>query len=279
MSKHGILVHGGAGDGTPDDGVSTTMNGIADESYSILDGGGRAVDVALHCITRMEDDGAFNAGAGSCLTSDGTIEMDAGMMNGKTMECGGVGAIKHVRNPIMVAWHVMSGSAHSLVVGGGASEFARSHGIQRHEIAPGRVQLRGLEAAREKYGTVGCVVLDKDGDLAAAVSTGGVWGKTPGRVGDSAIVGAGYYAKNGAGAAVTTGNGDVLMKSCAAKRACDIMESGAAAQAAADLTIRELGCMRGGLGGLITVDYTGRTGVSYNTGMMYHSCRSGRTRS
>lgn len=275
MPRYGILVHGGAGDGRPDDAASGVLRDAVRRSHSALDRGAGAVGVARACIVMMEDSGAFNAGLGSCLTRDGTVEMDAGMMDGSTMRCGGAGAVRDVRNPIDVAWHVMTGSGHSLIVGEAASEFARLHGIRRHAMVPRRGQLARLAAIREEYGTVGCVVMDRNGNIAAAVSTGGVWNKAPGRVGDSAIAGAGYYAKGGVGAAVATGNGDVIIKSGVSRRVCDLLESGMTVQDAADSAISELGRLGGGKGGVIALDWDGGAGVSFNTGMMYHSSRFG----
>ena len=273
MAKTGILIHGGAGSGTIDKRADPVMNDVIKEAFDLLDEGQEAIDVVCYAITMLEDSGRFNAGIGSCLTREKTIEMDAGIMDGRTMQCGGIGAIKNIKNPIKAAKNVMYKSDHSLIVGNEALKFSLLTGIQKYDMIPSNEQLKKLQTlTAEKFGTVGAVVIDKKENIAAGVSTGGIWNKTPGRVGDSAIVGAGYYAKNGVGASVATGNGDVLMKSCISKTICDMLKT-KNVQSATNSAINELGLLDGGKGGVITVDKNGDIGISFNTKIMYYAHR------
>ena len=268
MVKYGILIHGGAGAKTNKEGIQPIMSRVVDEAHILLGEGHTAVDVACRAVVIMEDSGVFNAGIGSCLTQTKMIEMDAGIMDGQTMQCGGIGAIKNIKNPIIAAKNVMYESDHSLIVGNEALKFSMSYGIQKYDMIPTDEQLKKLKIlTNEKFGTVGAIVIDKKKNIAAAVSTGGVWNKIPGRVGDSAIVGVGYYAKNGIGAAVATGNGDVIMKSCISKTICDMLEF-KNAQSAADSAIKDLGILEGGKGGVIVIDKNSNIGISFNTETM-----------
>ncbi len=269
MCAYGIIIHGGAGDSDTDDPhAKGTMQKIIDSSCKMLRDGCSAVDVAEHAVSEMENSGKFNAGAGSCLTEKGTIEMDAGIMNGETMQCGAVAIINGVKNPVMVARQVMSESEHSLIAGNGALEFALAHGFSKFEIVPKKTQMEKLEKIlMHKYGTVGAVVIDAKSNIVSAVSTGGIWSKTCGRIGDSAIAGSGFYANNSAGGAVATGEGDVIIKSCLTKNVCDMMYSGISVQEAADIAIHDLGRL-GGKGGVIAVGRDGKIGASFNTKTM-----------
>ena len=257
MSRYGILIHGGAGklDSDQDSfilSLKEELKKIVTSSFSLLENNENALNVSQQAIIMMENSGIFNAGSGSCLTENKTMEMDAGIMDGRTLDCGAVGVLKSIKNPIKVAKKVMDNSHHSLITGDGALKFALSHGFSKYEMIPNDKQLQKFEKLKEKkilnekYGTVGAVVIDKKNNVASAVSTGGMWLKTEGRIGDSAIVGSGFYAKNNVGAVVATGNGDAIMKSCISKRICDLMESGNQVQNATDTAIDELGKLEDG---------------------------------
>lgn len=268
MTEYGVLVHGGAGNTRADAKEVDAISDAAWAAHGRLIDGGTAVDAVLEAVSSMEDGGILNAGMGSYLTDAGTVEMDAGVMDGSTMECGGVGAMNGVANPVRAAAIVMRESNHSLLTGPGAASFATKHGVPAFTVVPGPAQQEKFARMTDGgYGTVGAVALDVFGGLAAAVSTGGVWLKSPGRVGDSAVVGAGYYA-DGHAAAVATGNGDAILQATTSKTACGLVESGMGAQEAADAAINQLGTVRAGRGGVIVMDGGGGVGVSFNTQVM-----------
>ena len=271
MSKYGIIIHGGAGKtlDASTDKIENALKDVIKSSCLELGDGGTAITVAESAVSTLEDSGLFNAGAGSYTTQHGTVEMDAGIMDGCTMRCGGVGSITSVKNPVSVARKLMDDSPHTLLAGPQASEFAVLAGFSPHRIQSGVIS-SSVNTQPLKYGTVGATVIDDNSNLAAAVSTGGLPNKLPGRIGDSAVVGSGYYAKNRVGAAVATGDGDVILKACLSKRAVDLMASGILAQKAAEKCISELGSYDDGLGGIITLDWRGNHGVSFNTESMAH---------
>ncbi|ABK78041.1 L-asparaginase [Cenarchaeum symbiosum A] len=262
----GLIIHGGAGNRGPDDDKKRAfMRDMAASTWKEIGGGLGATDAAERAVVLMEDSGLFNAGTGSYPAQDGTIQMDAGIMDGQSLECGAVGAIYGVKNPVTAASAVMKKSEHSLMVAEWALEFALLHGIAPYEIRP-----REISTEPGKFGTVGAAVLDSRGGTAAAVSTGGTVSKLPGRVGDSAVVGAGYYADR-AGAAVSTGDGDIIMKAGIAGRCCSLMAGGMAAQEASKTVITELGLFPRGSGGIISIDGRGSFGATFNTKAMLHA--------
>ncbi|ABK76890.1 L-asparaginase [Cenarchaeum symbiosum A] len=267
MDRCAVIVHGGAANQGPGDWFKKGyIRDVAKSAWEKIGKGAAAIEVAEQAVIDLEDSRLFNAGMGSYATKENTLEMDAGIMDGRTLACGGVGAISDVKNPVAVASKVMSLSDHSVIVGPGALSFALSHGMEKYTM-----ELRE-NMDHEKLGTVGAAILDTHGDMAAAVSTGGTGTMPSGRVGASAIAGSGYYAKNGAGAAATTGNGDTLLMSGTARRCCELMEKKSAAQAASDLSVKELGALPGGMGGIISVDANGEIGFSFNTTSMTYAC-------
>ena len=219
----------------------------------------------------LEDDPLFNAGTGCVLNRDGVAEMDAAVMTGEDLRCGGVAAITRVKNPVLVARRVMEATPHVLLAGAGATAFARAHGFPDYDPVT-RESLRRfrLRAAVASPGTVGAVALDADGHLAAATSTGGVSLKLPGRVGDTPIPGAGNYATPHA-AASATGTGELMMRTLATKSACDLIAAGHAAQRAAITAIRALPAQAGESGGMVALDVHGRVGVAMRGGVMPHA--------
>jgi len=275
-----LIVHGGAGglsDGESEAEVAATIAGCraaARAGFEILRAGGTALEAVVAAVVWLEDDPLFNAGTGSTLTVDGEVECDASLMCGDG-RAGAVACVRTVRNPIRLARLVMEKTGHLLLCGTGAEEFAVECGIER--MPPGALV---TAAMREKWrtaiarrsastsgGTVGCVARDAGGQVAAATSTGGMMLKRRGRVGDSAVIGAGTYADDLGGAASCTGAGEAFIKAGAAKAAVDIMRGGAHPEEAAR---QVLALVRrfGGDGGLICVDSKGRVGFSFDTARM-----------
>ena len=255
----------------------------------ILDRGGSSLDAVEAAVRVLEDDPNFNAGKGSVFTSAGTNEMDAAIMDGKTLSAGAVAGLEHVRNPIVLARTVMEKSKHVMMVGTGAEEFAKRNGIELVDAKYFFTQRRwdelqkakaaeesGQEGGKksiisevESHGTVGAVARDARGNLAAATSTGGTTNKLPGRVGDTPIIGAGTYAKNATCAISCTGDGEFFIRAAVAHQVSALTElhgmplAEAAERALADA--RKLG----GTGGLIAVDKNGNVKLPFNTSGMY----------
>lgn len=281
-----LIVHGGAGTLAPGT-EQAHINGVrraAEVGWQLLQEGRSALDVVEQAVRVLEDDPEFDAGRGSYLNSAGHIEMDALIMDGRTLESGAVAAVQCIGNPISLARLVMSETPHSLLVGEGAQEFAARMGVARLPEGALLVQSeleRWQEWQRSQnpdlfsppasvgHGTVGAVARDREGNLAAATSTGGTRNKLAGRVGDSPLIGCGAYADNLTAAASATGLGESLMKIVICKTACDLVGDGLDAQTAAEHAVRLLGSPRvKGDGGLIMVDREGRVGFAHNTAHM-----------
>ena len=292
-----VLVHGGAGD------VSSTrrearLAGCRKAVLAaglILEAGGSALDAAQRAVEILEDDPQFNAGTGACLTSEGTLELDASLMEGTSLRAGGVCALPSFRHPITVARAVLDAGGHVLYAGRGAERFAIHHGFTRATdaemiTAPTRARFEVLRAAYEahgepgkrrdesscgdEHGTVGAVDRDRAGSVAAATSTGGRMFKDPGRVGDTPILGAGTYADDGAGAASNTGDGEAVMRLCLAKMAVEWMRTGMHPEEAARAAVRHMLDRTGGTGGIILVDGAGRIGLARTTATMAWAAHS-----
>jgi len=229
----------------------------------------------------MEDDEVFDAGRGSFLNRDGRVQLDALMMDGATLRAGGVGCVERIRNPIHVARIVLEESPHVYFVGPGAERFAQEHGvllIENQELVIAREveRLRRMQAQGESkvdvfsasHDTVGAVALDSKGNMAAATSTGGTLNKTPGRVGDSSLIGCGCYADNQSAAVSTTGWGEPIMKLVLGKWTADRVAAGAPPQQAASEAISYLQRRLSGHGGIIVLDAQGRLGIAHNTPRM-----------
>lgn len=278
-----LIIHGGAWD-IPKADHPAHVAGVlaaAKAGWQMLEAGQSALDVVEMAVRALENDPAYDAGRGSHLNSAGHIEMDALIMDGRTLDSGAVAAVQSIQHPISLARLVMTETEHSLLVGIGAQTFAEQMGIPRlpaEELLVGRELERWQEWQRSPgrpsrdafkgpvHGTVGAVARDVYGNLAAATSTGGTPNKLSGRVGDSPLIGCGAYADNLTGAASATGHGESLMKLILCKTACDLLSTGLTAQQAADEVIRRLSDERiDGLGGIIVVDREGRTGCAFNT--------------
>jgi L-asparaginase / beta-aspartyl-peptidase len=285
-----LLVHGGAWD-IPDDQLEAHRRGAmraVKAGFSLLKEGGSSLDAVEAAVTLLEDDETFDAGRGSFLTRDGRVQLDALLMDGATLRVGAVACVERLRNPIQAARLVLERSPHVYLVGRGAEEFANQNGmelIENEELVLDRERLRLADAqAREQAGipdltfagtqlpadshdTVGAVALDAAGNLAAATSTGGTLNKTPGRVGDSSLIGCGGYADNRSAAASLTGWGEPIMKLVLGKWAVDRVPQLGPEQAAQD-AIAYLHARLRGHGGMILLAPDGRFGIAHNTPSM-----------
>lgn len=269
-----LILHGGAGthDPTLRDARSQGLRRAFDVAWTILQQGGAALDAAVRAIVELENEPVFNAGVGSCLTEDGEIEMDASVMEGTTFRVGAAGAVRTVRNPILLAKVLLETEHHVFLVGEGAERFARAQGFSvatREELTTERQwqRWRAVQTHGEP-GTVGVVALDKAGHLAAATSTGGIFNKQPGRIGDSPIIGAGTYADDSLGASSATGNGEAIIRTTLTRTAVEFLRGGKDPMHAAMMAVELLKKRTGGEGGLILLDPFGRIGYAYNTPAM-----------
>jgi L-asparaginase / beta-aspartyl-peptidase len=281
-----LVVHGGAW-AIPDAMVEAHLNGVRNAmaaGWRVLNRGGSALDAVEEAVVVMEDDETFDAGRGSFLNRDGKVQLDALIMDGATLRAGGVGCVERLRNPVRAARKILSDSPHVYFVAEGAERFAAEHGIAlcRNEdlIIPREIErLREFQArpADEdtdlfaptiSHDTVGAVALDRDGNIAAATSTGGTLNKAPGRLGDSSLIGCGCYADNRTAAASTTGWGEPIMKLVLAKWAADRVASGSLPEWVAAEAINYLESRVNGHGGMILLDARGRFGIAHNTPRM-----------
>lgn len=292
VRKPVIVVHGGAGAWNPERS-QPGLEGVkkaAKTGFEILKHGGSAVDSVIEAVAVMEDAGAFNAGYGSSLNIDKRVEMEASIMDGKTLQAGAVGLLEDVKNPVRLARIVMKNTDHVFVVGEGAEKLADMFNLERREpttelrlkyyenqrkaLLEGKLKLPKLANLIKSYPelftleTVGAVALDKEGNVAAATSTGGFPLKLPGRIGDSPLIGCGNYADNQAGACSATGVGEIAIRLVLSKTVCDFMESGKTAEEAVELAIkivnRRIPDVYNSMG-LIAVDVYGRVGVAHNS--------------
>lgn len=289
--KAAMAVHGGAGiiahevASDQRQGCESALAG----GVAVLESGGSAIHAVVAAIKWMESSGIFDAGRGSHLNESGDVQLDAGLMDGTEMSVGAVAAVMGVPNAILLAERVLN-SEYAMLVGEGAREFAERHDVPtcspevlvsareraRWERAQTDPHLNRLESV---FGdTVGAVALDREGNLAAGTSTGGSPGKPRGRVGDSPIAGAGYFAESGVGAASTTGHGELIVPLVWSKASVDLLAKGLPAPNAATAALNMLGRLKA-RGGLILLDSEGRVGVAWNTPSMafaHWSASSGR---
>lgn len=281
-----LVVHGGAW-AIPDDMVEAHLKGVNQAltaGWQALQKGGSALDAVEEAVVVLEDDETFDAGRGSFLNREGKVQLDAFIMEGATLRGGGVGCVERLRNPVRTARKILSESPHVYFVGDGAERFAAEHGIPLcdntdlvipREVERLRVfQAHATEGAPDLFApaishdTVGAVALDRDGNLAAATSTGGTLNKAPGRLGDSSLIGCGCYADNESAAASLTGWGEPIMKLVLAKWSVDRVLAGNTPEWAAQEAINYLQSRVHGHGGIILVDAQGRFGIFHNTPRM-----------
>jgi len=296
-----LVVHGGAW-AMPDDMVEAHINGVRNAlaaGWRVLERGGPAVDAVEETVVIMEDDETFDAGRGSFLNRNGRVQMDALIMDGATLRAGGVGCVERLRNPVRAARKILSESPHVYFVSEGAEQFAADHGVPlcKNEdlVIPREVErLRAYQreaadrSAPEKDGndlfapsishdTVGAVALDREGNIAAATSTGGTLNKAPGRLGDSSLIGCGCYADNLSAAVSTTGWGEPIMKLVLAKWTADRVLAGNLPEWAAQEAVNYLKQRLNGHGGIIVLNAQGQFGIAHNTPRMAWACKTDRT--
>ena len=271
MSTHrspAIIVHAGAG-AIKDDSLEARLQGCQDAAlagWRILEHGGSALYAVEAAVVALEDNPLFNAGTGSTLNHLGKVEMDAAIMQGDELRAGAVAAVSGIKNPIQLARRVLEDGRHVLLAGEGAVLFAREIGFP--ECAPESLVVESeSERWNSKHGTVGCVALDRNGKLAVGTSTGGIFNKLPGRVGDSPLIGCGTYA-DADGAVSCTGHGEAIVRVVLGKSTVDFLKAGMDARAAAKRAVDLLEGRTGSTGGLILIDRAGKIAYARNTSHM-----------
>ncbi|MES9935120.1 MAG: isoaspartyl peptidase/L-asparaginase family protein [Sedimenticola sp.] len=294
---YSLMVHGGAGalDNVKDNKTALrymeSIRSVLEHGREILQLGGSAVEAAEACASLLEDDPVFNAGCGSVLNEFGKVEMDAAIMDGRDLSAGAVAAVSNIANPIQLARLVMDGSEHVMLISDGAMKFADHCGIQltpdHYFFTPDRVaQLKEArlkhrimldhdstdeDSEDQKYGTIGAVARDLEGNLAAATSTGGIVNKRMGRVGDSPIIGAGVFADNETCAVSCTGYGEEFMRTVLAKTISDAIDiQSGDAQSGMNYGIDYLRRKVKGRGGVIVIDKDGNCASGFTTKKMIH---------
>jgi beta-aspartyl-peptidase (threonine type) len=281
---HAIAVHGGAGtlpaaELTPElrrefiQGLESALRA----GFAILERGGSSLDAVEAAVTALEDDPLFNAGRGSVLAANGQHELDASIMDGRDLRAGAVTGVRYVRNPVQLARLVMDRSPHVILAGPGADDFAVAQGLaavpndyfstERRRLELDRYLRDESEPGREALlGTVGAVALDRQGNLAAATSTGGMTGKRWGRIGDSPIIGAGTYAANDCCAVSATGHGEYFIRAAVAHEIASLVRyRGLDVSAAADEVVLRQLVQLGGSGGVIAVGRDGTIAMPFNS--------------
>ena len=292
-----IIVHGGAGEWRQErrDAGIAGVKKAANSGFDILKRDGSAVDAVESAVMSMEDDETFNAGLGSSLALDKRVEMEASIMDGKTLSAGATGLLSNVRYPIHLARIIMEKTDHIFIVGQSAERLAEIFNLEHrnsttklrekywHELKSKIVQgelnyLPRLSTLLKSHpdlfrlDTVGAVAVDKNCNVAAATSTGGISMKIPGRIGDSPLIGCGNYADNEAGACSATGIGEIAIRLALAKSTCDLIRVGQTPQEAAENSIKEVNRRIPNVAnqmGLIAVDSKGRIGAAHNS---HHMC-------
>ena len=264
-----LIVHGGAGaDPGGRDELRAGMREAAGAGWRVLAAGGSALDAVEAAVRSLEDHPRFNAGRGSVLTSEGTVETDASIMEGDRLRNGAVASVSGVANPITLARRILEDGHHSLFVGPGAATRARALGVPLCDPASLVTEHQRRRLAMVQAGTVGAVALDRSGTIAAATSTGGTSGKLPGRVGDSALIGCGTYAESTLGGVSCTGDGEAIIRVALARRTLEILRTVGDPSHAAEVALGVLVEEGRGQGGLIVVDWRGRMGWARSTMLM-----------
>ena len=308
MSSYAIVIHGGAGTILPaamttelEQSYKSALQEAMDAGFRCLTAGGTSIEAVKAAVMSLEDCILFNAGRGAVFAKDGSQEMDASIMDGSNRMAGAVAAVRNIRNPVELAYTVMTQSQHVMLNGAGAQEFARVHGLKtepdeyfysefRHQqwkqmqdtdimaldhsvTVPATGSADGI-AEGKKFGTVGAVALDLYGNIAAATSTGGMTNKQWGRVGDSPIIGAGTYANNKTCAISCTGHGEPFIRAVTAYDVSCLMEyKGLSLQDAMHIVVHDKLLKIDGEGGMIGVDAAGNTAMVFNSEGMYRGRR------
>jgi len=301
-----LVIHGGAGKITPalmnaelEQQYTEALNTALDAGQKVLQGGGGATDAVIAAIVELENNTLFNAGKGAVFTKKGLNEMDAAIMNGSNLMAGAVAGVRNIKNPIKLANEIMLHSGHVFLSGNGAAEFALNRGV---EFAPDEyffnkqrydqwVEIRDSDYYQldhkednlkgmvpnpdHKFGTVGAVAMDEQGNLAAGTSTGGMTNKRFGRIGDSPVIGSGTYANNNTCAISCTGHGEFFLRAVVAYDVSCLMEyKGLSLQQACNTVIKDKLVKMGGEGGLIAVDAKGNYDMCFNSAGMYRGVRN-----
>ena len=289
-----MVIHGGAGtilkkNMTPekDTAYRKALNDALEIGHRILSDGGTSTDAVIQTIAFMEDSPLFNSGKGAVFTHDGKNSLDASIMNGKDLNAGAIGGVSNVKNPIKGAYAVMEESEHVFLSGKGAEEFCKEQSLdivdpkyfftqkrwdslQRilaKEASTGDID---TENPDYKYGTVGAIALDKQGNIVAGTSTGGMTNKRYDRIGDSPVIGAGTYANNKTCGVSCTGHGEFFIRYAVAHDVSAMMEyAGKSLEEAATEVIHKKLMPAGGSGGLVALDYNGNVSMTFNTAGMY----------
>lgn len=306
VNEFAIVIHGGAGtikkeNMTPE--LELAYNDKLAEAikvgHEILKNGGDAMDAVEATIRIMEDSPLFNAGKGAVFTHDGTNSLDASFMDGKTLNAGAVAGISMVKNPISLARKVMTNSEHVMLSGAGGDAFAKALNDPAIEIVPNSyfftqnrydglqrvlkaeadkdpqaavLQLQDAFTKDSKYGTVGCVALDKKGNIAAGTSTGGMTNKKYGRIGDAPIIGSGTYANNATCGVSSTGHGEYFIRAQVAYDISALMEyKGLTLEEATETVVQKKLVDLGGTGGVVALDHLGNISMNFNTPGMYRA--------
>lgn len=297
-SEFGLVIHGGAGSVVKgkftqeeEKEYEAKLKEALETGYKILSDGGSSIDAVEKVINILEDSPLFNAGKGAVFTANGINELDASIMDGKTLNAGAAARLTHVKNPISLVRKIMEVSQHVMLVGDGAEIFADQNGIELVDSSYFYTEKRWNDLQRiqaeervkknkdnaslyeypdYKFGTVGCAALDKNGNLAAGTSTGGMTNKKYGRVGDSPIIGAGTYANNNTCAVSGTGHGEFFIRGTVAHDVSALMEYKGISlkDAAGDVINRKLSSL-GGTGGIIAIDKNGNVAMPFNTKGMF----------
>ena len=297
----GIVIHGGAGTiqkkymtDSLENAYKTKLKEAISTGHTILKNGGTSIEAVTATINIMEDSPLFNSGKGAVFTHEETNELDASIMDGETLNAGAIAGVKHIKNPINLALEVMNNSPHVLLAGSGAEAFAREQGFEmmdpsyfytekRYQSLQ-KVKKREEEKLNKsvsfedpiiknsKFGTVGCAALDKNGNLAAGTSTGGMTNKRWNRIGDSPIIGAGTYANNKTCAVSSTGWGEYFIRAMVAHDISAMMEyKGVSLKEAAQEVIQNKLPALGGDGGIVAIDKNGNIAMEFNTAGMFRA--------
>lgn len=306
-----IAIHGGAGtiskaalSDAQQQAYRTKLKQAVDAGYQVLDKGGDSLSAVTAAISILEDSPLFNAGVGAVYTFNGQHEMDAAIMDGSTLNAGAISGVKHIKNPITLARRVMDHSPHVMLSGSGAEEFALTQGFELvpvsyfdddhryQQLLDAKAKLKAAQVGDVsgasqasllfddpqeldyKFGTVGAVALDKQGNLAAGTSTGGMTAKRFGRIGDSPVIGAGTYAENKVCAVSATGHGEYFIRYHVAGDICArVKYQQKSIIQAADEVINQRLITAGGAGGVIAIDQRGNIATPFNTEGMYRATR------
>ena len=302
-----IAIHGGAGtidkakfSPEQEKAYRAKLSEAVEAGYSVLEKGGESLDAVTAAITVLEQSEFFNAGRGAVYTYDGGHELDASIMDGRNRQAGAVAGVKHVESPIKLARLVMDNSVHVMLSGQGAEEFAKEQGIEliennifdtkhrydallkaKDKLDKAKATTKSYQAAHNalpdnfKMGTVGAVALDKNGNLAAGTSTGGMTAKRYGRVGDAPVIGAGTFAENESCAVSATGYGEYFIRYNVASDICArVKYQGSTIAQAGDEVINKVLKPIGGTGGVIIIDTQGNISLPFNTSGMYRASKS-----